>query len=170
METAIFAGGCFWCLEEPFCSLIGVVSVIPGYVECPEPNPSYKQICTGKYGREAVRITYDPTIVSYEELLSLFWRNIDPTDEGGQFADRGEQYKTAIYCVNSAQYETAVNSKSELESSSKFNRPIRTEVKEATEFYPAELSHQQYFRKNPQHYQQYKKGSGRQDFITRNWK
>jgi methionine-S-sulfoxide reductase len=169
-ETAVFAGGCFWCMEPPFRQMPGVVSVEAGYTGGRIANPTYRQVCSGTTGHaEAVRIVYDPAAVTYPELLEVFWRNIDPTTPGRQFADIGSQYRTAIFVHNKRQRELAEESKELLRQSGKFHRPIVTQIVDAGPFYPAEEYHQEYYRKNPQHYQRYKTGSGRAGFIERTW-
>ncbi len=170
LKKAIFAGGCFWCMIKPFDKYDGVLSVVSGYTGGDVENPTYKDVCSGTTGhREAVCITYDDEIISYEKLLDIFWGAIDPTDEGGQFNDRGEHYKTAIYYFDESQKNTAEKSKEELEKSNIYNKPIATSIIKATEFYEAEEYHQDYYKKNPEHYNRYYKGSGRFDFVKRNW-
>ncbi len=167
---AVFAGGCFWCMEPPFEQLDGVISVMAGYAGGTKKDPSYKEVSTGSTGyREVIEITYDPSKVSYGELLEVFWAQIDPTDEGGQFADRGSQYKTAIFYLNDEQKKLAIDSKEKLAKSGKFKKPIVTEVLPAGRFYPAEDYHQDYYKKNPLQYKRYKTGSGREAFTERTW-
>lgn len=169
-ELATFAGGCFWCMVEPFDEQPGIIKVVSGYTGGHIENPTYEQVMTNKTGhREAVQITFHPKIVSYKDLLDIYWKQIDPTDPGGQFNDRGESYKTAIFYHNEKQKRLALESKKKLEESGKFSRPIVTDIVEATTFYPAEKEHQNYYKKNPFHYQLYKKGSGRRDFIYNHW-
>ncbi len=169
-EKAIFAGGCFWCMEPPFRNAKGVLDVIAGYTGGSTKNPTYEQVCSDRTGHfEAIKIVYDPNQISYGELLNIFWENIDPTDPGGQFADRGTSYKTAIFYMNDEQKSEALNSKDNLTESKKFDDPIATQILEAKEFYPAELNHQSYYKKNPTHYERYKVGSGRADFLEQNW-
>lgn len=170
-ETATFAGGCFWCMVEPFDERPGIEKVISGYTGGTVENPTYEQVCSNTTGHvEAVQITFDPAIVSYQELVELFWQQIDPTDAGGQFHDRGDSYKTAIFYNNDNQKKIAETSKQELEDSKKFNKPIVTKILPAKPFYPAEEEHQYYYKKNQFHYKTYKKGSGREQFIKDNWK
>ncbi|WP_163537605.1 peptide-methionine (S)-S-oxide reductase MsrA [Gracilibacillus sp. YIM 98692] len=170
-EKAIFAGGCFWCMVEPFDKKPGIQKVLSGYTGGDKPNPTYKEVCTNTTGhREAVEITFDPNVFPYSKLLDIFWQQIDPTDSGGQFNDRGESYKTAIYYLNETQREHAQASKKELENSGKFTKPIATDILPAKPFYPAENEHQDYYKKQSFHYQLYKKGSGRADFIKQHWK
>lgn len=169
-EQAIFAGGCFWCMVKPFDQWPGVKEVVSGYTGGHKPNPTYEEVCsetTGHY--EAVRITFDPEVISYEEILKIYWQQIDPTDPGGQFFDRGQSYQTAIFYLNEEQKEKAEQSKRELEESGKFSKPIVTKILPASEFYEAEEYHQHYYRKNPLHYNRYFIGSGRADFIKRHW-
>jgi peptide methionine sulfoxide reductase msrA/msrB len=171
-DTAIatFAGGCFWCMEGPLEALDGVQSVVSGYTDGQVENPTYQQVSSGGTGHtEAVRVTYDPSKVSYEQLLETFWRQIDPTDPGGQFADRGSQYRTGIYYHSEEQRQLAEASKRELEASGKFDRPIVTEIKAATEFYEAEDYHQDYYKTNPTRYKMYKVGSGRAGYLEKTW-
>jgi peptide methionine sulfoxide reductase msrA/msrB len=169
-ETAIFAGGCFWCMEPAFEALDGVSSVVAGYTGGEKPNPTYKEVSTGRSGHlEAVKVTYDPNKISYERLLEVFWRQIDPTDAGGQFADKGAQYHSAIFYNSASQKTAAEMSKAALASSGKFEKPIATGILAAKKFYPAEEEHQDYYKKNAAHYKAYKKGSGREDFIKKNW-
>ncbi len=168
--TAIFAGGCFWCLEEPFREVEGVVEVMPGYTGGRTPNPTYEQVCSGTTGHaEAVRVTYDPARVSYGKLLEVFWRQIDPTDPGGQFADRGSQYRTAIFYRTLEEKEAAESSRATLEEAGVFGKPIVTEVVPTGEFYPAEEQHRRYYAKCPVRYQLYKQGSGRAGFLEEKW-
>lgn len=171
MEKATFAGGCFWCIEEPFEKLDGIAEVISGYTGGHKENPTYEEVSSGSTGHmEAVQITYDPSKITYKELLNVFWRQIDPTDESGQFADRGSQYKTAIFYHTEEQRHLAEESKKELEESGKFERPIATEILKASTFYKAEDYHQDYYKRCPVEYNTYKKGSGRSDFIKKNLK
>jgi peptide methionine sulfoxide reductase msrA/msrB len=171
METATFAGGCFWCMEPPFEQLEGVKEVHAGYTGGETENPGYEEVSSGRTGHlEAVEIEYDPSKISYRELLDVFWRQIDPTDVGGQFADRGKQYKTAIFYHNENQKQIAEESKRQLDSSGTFSKPIVTQIRPAMPFYSAESYHQDYYNNNPLHYNRYKKGSGREDFIKENWK
>ncbi|WP_213423070.1 peptide-methionine (S)-S-oxide reductase MsrA [Bhargavaea massiliensis] len=169
-EKATFAGGCFWCMVKPFHKYDGVEAVVSGYTGGHVPNPTYRQVCsetTGHY--EAVEITFDPDIISYSELLDVFWRQIDPTDPGGQFFDRGDSYRTAIFYHNEDQREAAERSKEELEASARFDGPIAAKILPAKEFYPAEEEHQDYYLKNPAHYNRYFAGSGRKAFQETMW-
>ena len=169
-ETAIFAGGCFWCMEPPFSFLDGVKDVSAGYTGGHVENPTYEQVSTGRTGHyEAVRIIYDPKKVGYDKLLNIFWKNIDPTDDGGQFADRGTQYLTAVFYTTEGQKQIAEKSKDALNRSGKFKAPVATAILPAKKFYPAENYHQNYFQTNADHYNRYKVGSGRAGFIERTW-
>jgi len=169
-EKATFAGGCFWCMEPPFDKLDGVISTTSGYCGGKEKNPTYKQVSAGETGHaEAVAILYDPSRISYEELLDVFWRNIDPTQKDGQFADTGAQYRTAIFYHNEEQRRLAETSKKELGNSDRFSKEIVTEIVPATPFYRAEEYHQDYYKKNPLRYKIYRYGSGRDDYLVRKW-
>lgn len=170
-EKAIFAGGCFWCIESAFEELPGVVSAVSGYTGGKTANPTYEEVSSGTTDHvEAVEITYDPTKIAYKDLLAVFWKNIDPTDTGGQFADRGSQYGTAIFYVTDEQKREAEESKKELEESGRFDKPIATKILKASQFYPAEEYHQAYYKKEPEHYKQYRVGSGREAYLERTWK
>ena len=167
---ATFAGGCFWCMQPPFDKLDGVVETFVGYSGPDKRHPTYKDVWSGKPGlAEAVRIVYDPKKVSNEELLDVFWRNIDPTQEDGQFADRGKHYRTVIFYHDESQREKAVRSKESLEKSGKFPKPIVTSIEPFLYFYEAEDYHQDYYMKNPSHYEAYSEGSGRKAFLRRTW-
>lgn len=167
---ATFAGGCFWCMEGPFEQIDGVVSVTSGYTGGREVNPSYEAVSSGRTGHlEAVQVVYDPGRVSYEQLLEVFWRQIDPTDPDGQFADRGPQYRTAIFFHDAEQERLARQSVKTLDASGKFASPIVTMVRPAGMFYPAEGYHQNFYKTNPKRYKSYKNGSGRAGFIDRTW-
>jgi methionine-S-sulfoxide reductase len=170
LQTAIFAGGCFWCMEPPYDHLPGIISTTVGYTGGQVENPSYEEVTTGKTGHaEAVKIVFDSTKTSYPELLKVFWRNIDPTNPFGQFADRGSQYRTAIFYLNENQKKDALQSKKELEESGKFKEPIATQIVEASEFYDAEDYHQEFYKKNPLRYNSYKVGSGRAGYLKKTW-
>lgn len=171
LEKATFAGGCFWCIESVFDELEGVKEAISGYTGGETKEPSYQEVSKGKTGHyEAVRVTFDTTKITYKELVEIFWHQIDPTDPGGQFADRGSQYRTAIFYHNKEQKKIAEKSKEKLEESAKFEEPIVTEIKEASKFYPAEDYHQDYYKTCPIRYQNYKVGSGRESFLKKTWK
>ncbi|RDW22087.1 peptide-methionine (S)-S-oxide reductase MsrA [Oceanobacillus chungangensis] len=170
-ELATFAGGCFWCMVEPFDTRPGIESVVSGYTGGTVENPTYEQVCSNTTGHvEAVQIKFDPMIMSYEQLVQTFWQQIDPTDPGGQFHDRGESYQTAIFYHNDLQRHIAEDSKQKLDASGKYNKPIATKILPAATFFPAEEKHQDYYKKQPFHYRSYKKGSGREDFIKSNIK
>lgn len=169
-EWATFAGGCFWCMVEPFEELPGIHRVLSGYMGGTKPNPTYEEVKTGTTGhREVVSIEFNPDIFPYAKLLELYWMQIDPTDDGGQFHDRGPQYRTAIFYHNEEQRAAAEESKRKLEASGRFDKPIVTEILPAGPFYPAEEEHQNFHRKNPVHYKLDRKRSGRDEFIERHW-
>ncbi|MBS3788429.1 peptide-methionine (R)-S-oxide reductase MsrB [Candidatus Bipolaricaulota bacterium] len=170
LEKAVLAGGCFWCMEPPFVTLDGVEEVMAGYTGGEVEDPSYEDVSSGNTGHyEAVEIYYDPEDVTFQEILDVYWKHIDPTDAGGQFADRGSQYRSAIFYQNDDQKRVAEKSKQQLEESGKFDEPIVTEILPAKEFYPAEKYHQDYSEKNPDRYESYKELSGREDFIKTTW-
>jgi methionine-S-sulfoxide reductase len=170
LEKALFAGGCFWCMEPPFEKLDGVISVTSGYAGGQEANPTYQEVSADGTGHaETVEIVYDPARVSYERLLEVFWMNIDPTDGGGQFVDRGRQYRSAIFFLNEEQRRLAEASKAKLEKSGRFDRPIVTEIVPAGPFYPAEGYHQDYYKENPVRYKFYRYNSGRDQFLDKVW-
>jgi len=165
-ELASFAGGCFWCMVPPFVNLPGVHQVIAGYTGGHKENPTYNDVCRGDSGHfEAVQMTFDPDQIAYEQLLEVFWQQIDPTDAGGQFADRGSSYRTAIFYYNEKQLLTAEASKEKLEHSQHFSAPIATLILPASPFYPAEDYHQDYYLKNPSSYKTYKARSGREAYM-----
>ncbi|MEN3186693.1 MAG: peptide-methionine (S)-S-oxide reductase MsrA [Atribacterota bacterium] len=169
-EKATFAGGCFWCIESVFDKVPGVVEAVSGYTGGNKENPTYEEVCSGKTGHvEAVQVTYDPAKVTYQELLNIFWQNIDPTDPGGQFVDRGSQYRTAIFYHNEEQRILAEQSKKALEESGRFGKPIVTEIRPATTFYRAEEYHQDYYKKCPVRYELYRSHSGRDQFKEKYW-
>lgn len=169
-ELATFAGGCFWCMVEPFDERPGIISVVSGYTGGHTSHPTYEEVATNTTGhQEAVQITFDPDIISYNEIVETFWQQIDPTDPGGQFHDRGDSYKTAIFYHNDHQKEVAKQSKEALEKSDRFQDPIATQIIQASEFYPAEEEHQDFYKKNKAHYERYSVGSGRKDFIEQHW-
>lgn len=165
---AIFAGGCFWCMEKPFEHLPGVSAVISGYTGGHSVNPTYQTYAEGGHV-EAVEVHYDPAKIGYRELLNVFWRQINPTDAGGQFVDRGPQYTSAIFYLDSRQKSLAEQSKQELAASGRFNAPIVTPIRPATTFYPAEEYHQDFYRKNPVRYWYYRSRSGRDQFLEKVW-
>ncbi len=169
--VATFAGGCFWCMEAAFEAVDGVKEVISGYAGGEEENPSYQEVAGGNTGHlEAVRVYYDPDIVTYEELVFIFWRQINPTDDGGQFADRGEQYRTAIFYSNQEEKEIAEKSKADLDASGKFDGPVVTMIMPFKNFYKAEEYHQDYYKKNVARYYLYEQGSGRAGYREDTWK
>lgn len=169
-EKATFAGGCFWCMVKPFDQWDGVKEVVSGYTGGHVEKPTYEQVKTGTTGHyEAVQITYDPNIISYEEILQIYWRQIDPTDDGGQFHDRGDSYRTAIFYHNEKQKELAESSKKDLEQSGKFKDKIVTKILPATPFYPAEEEHQDFYKKNKAVYEADRAKSGRDEFIEKTW-
>ncbi|MFY3792057.1 peptide-methionine (S)-S-oxide reductase MsrA [Ureibacillus sp. MALMAid1270] len=171
MEKATFAGGCFWCMVKPFDQWDGIHKVTSGYMGGFIENPSYEQVKTGTTGHyEVVQIEFDENIFPYEKLLEIFWMQIDPTDAGGQFHDRGDQYRTAIFYHTDEQKAIAEESKVKLAESKKFNKPIVTEILKASEFYVAEDYHQDYYKKEPEHYKEDRKISGRDEFINEYWK
>lgn len=170
MQKATFAGGCFWCMVTPFEELPGIEGIVSGYTGGSEENPTYEEVKSGKTGHvEAVQITFDPELFPYERLLELYWQQIDPTDEMGQFQDRGTQYTTAIFYHNEQQRELALQSKQDLELSGRFDKPIVTKILPALTFYLAEDYHQDYHKKSPKHYKEDREQSGRDQFIRENW-
>ena len=169
-EKAYFAGGCFWCMEPPFEAMDGVIEATSGYMGGSVENPTYEEVTTGETGHaEVVEILFDPNVVSYEELLEVFWRNIDPTALNYQFADVGSQYRTEIFTVGDNQKELAEKSKLELENSGKFNKPIVTAISKAPEFYIAEEYHQDFYKIKLERYLRYKKACGREELLKRIW-
>jgi peptide methionine sulfoxide reductase msrA/msrB len=167
---ATFAGGCFWCIEAPFEGIDGVISVVSGYAGGKEKNPTYSDVSGGKTThRESVQVTYNPDIISYSELLDIFWQQFDPTDEGGSFYDRGFQYTSAVFYHDKIQKAAAEASLQKLSQSGKFDKPIVTPLIKFTNFYPAEDYHQDYYKKNPTEYYAYRTGSGRDAFIAKHW-
>ncbi|WP_263707516.1 peptide-methionine (S)-S-oxide reductase MsrA [Shouchella tritolerans] len=171
MEKAMFAGGCFWCMVQPFDELPGIKAIVSGYSGGDTKNPTYEQVKTGETGHyEVVEITYDPELFPYSKLLELYWPQIDPTDDGGQFHDRGSQYRTAIFYYTEEQKRLAEASKAELNNSSRFNKPIVTAILPASTFYRAEEEHQDFYKKQPKAYKQDRAQSGRDEFIATNWK
>ena len=170
LETATFAGGCFWCMEGPFDVLDGVVSTTSGYTGGAVPDPDYEQVSAGGTGHaESVQVTYDPQRVSYEKLLDVFWHNIDPTVINQQFCDHGSQYRTAIFYHNDAQKQAAEASVTALAQNKPFTAPVKTELNKAATFYPAEDYHQDYYQKNPVRYKFYRYNCGRDQRLTELW-
>ncbi len=169
-HVATFAGGCFWCMESPFEKLPGVRQVISGYTGGHKKNPTYNEVSHGSTGHvEAVQVTFDPEKITYNDLLEVFWRNIDPTDAGGQFVDRGNQYATGIFYHDEAQKQMAQASKARLGQSGRFESRIVTPILKAETFYPAEDYHQDYYKKNPIRYHYYRSRSGRDAFLEKSW-
>ena len=169
-RTAVFGLGCFWGAEKDFWQTDGVITTAVGYAGGFTPNPTYEEVCSGRTGHaEAVEVVYDPEVVGYERLLEVFWQNIDPTDGGGQFADRGSQYRTAIFTLDDEQRRQAEASKAALDASGRFERPVATTIVPATRFYPAEDYHQGYAEQNPMRYGYYRIGSGRDHFLDKLW-
>lgn len=167
---ATFAGGCFWCMEPPYDKLDGVISTISGYTGGSQKDPTYQQVSAGLTGHtESVQITYDPEKITYEKLLEVFWRNIDPTTADRQFCDKGSQYRPAIFYHNEQQKQSAQLSKSNVEQYKSFNDPIVTEITQASEFYPAEEYHQDYYLKNPLRYKFYRYSCGRDQRLEELW-
>jgi len=170
LEKATFAGGCFWCMQHPFDVLDGVVSTTVGYTGGQLRNPSYAQVSAGGTGHaEAIEVVFDSSRISYEKLLDVFWRQIDPTDAGGQFVDRGNQYRSAIFYHDEIQKKKAEASKAALEKSGRFGAPLVTGVVPASVFYRAEEYHQKYYEKNPFRYKFYRYGSGRDKYLQKIW-
>ena len=168
LEKATFAGGCFWCMEPPFEKVTGVKKVMAGYSGGRTTNPTYDDYAKGGHV-EAIEVTYDPKKITYDDLLDIFWRQIDPTDPDGQFVDRGKQYRTAIFYHNDEQKEKAIESKKNLEESKRFNKPIVTEIIAVFPFYPAEKYHQDYAKNHPWKYKWYRSNSGRDPFLQEKW-
>lgn len=170
LEKATFAGGCFWCMEPPFDKLKGVVSTTSGYAGGHKENPTYEEVSAGGTGHtETVEVLYDPSQVTYEELLDVFWKNIDPTAKDRQFVDVGSQYRAAIFYHSEEQKRLAEASKKKLAESGAFDRPIVTEISPAGKFWPAEEYHQDYYQKNPVRYKFYRYNSGRDQFLEKKW-
>ncbi|MDD5277265.1 MAG: peptide-methionine (S)-S-oxide reductase MsrA [Methylovulum sp.] len=170
VATALFAGGCFWCMQPPFDALPGVVKTVPGYTGGKTENPSYEQVSAGGTGHvESLQITYDPAKISYEKLLDVYWHNIDPTDASGQFCDKGDQYRSIIFYQNEAQKHLAEQSKTAWQQNKPFKDDIKTQIIAAPTFYPAEDYHQDYYKKNPLRYQFYRFNCGRDQRLKALW-
>ena len=170
LNKATFAGGCFWCSEADFEKVPGVVKVISGYTGGEKENPSYEEVSSGTTGHvEAIQVYYDPSKITYQELLDIFWKHIDPTDGGGQFVDRGPQYRSAIFYHDEEQKRLAEESKKALGKSGRFGKPVATEIIQFTKFYEAENYHQDYYKKSPLKYKYYRYASGRDQFIGKAW-
>src|SRR5436189_3545615 len=169
-RTAVFAGGCFWCIQPAFDKAPGVIKTVVGYCGGTEPNPTYQLVTSEKTNyRESIEVTYDPTKISYEKLLDIYWRQIDPTQANGQFTDIGPSYRAAIFYGNAEEKKIAEATKAKLASSGKFKKPIVTEILPSMKFWPAEDYHQKYYRQNPEHFEAFEKGSGRVSFKTEKW-
>jgi peptide-methionine (S)-S-oxide reductase len=171
LEKATFAGGCFWCMQPPFDKLKGVVSTIVGYTGGHKPNPTYEEVSSGSTGHaESIEVTYDPALVSYDEILDVFWHNVDPTTRDRQFVDVGNQYRTAVFYHNEEQRKLALASKEKLEKSGKLgSKPIVTEIVPVSTFYPAEEYHQKYYQKSGVRYKFYRFNSGRDQYLKKTW-
>ena len=170
MRTAVFAGGCFWCIQPAFDKASGVIKTVVGYCGGTEPNPTYKLVTSEKTKyRESIEITYDPAKISYEQLLDIYWRQIDPTQADGQFTDIGPSYRAAIFYGNAEEMKIAQASKEKLTGSGKFKKPIVTEILPAMKFWPAEDYHQKYYRENPERFEAFEEGSGRVSFKKDKW-
>ncbi|SDI73260.1 peptide-methionine (S)-S-oxide reductase [Alteribacillus bidgolensis] len=169
-QKATFAGGCFWCMVKPFDEMEGIVSVISGYTGGNVENPTYEDVKTGQTGHyEAIQITFDPYLFPYDKLLELYWPQVDPTDDEGQFHDRGPQYRTAIFYHNELQKDLAEKSRQEIKDSGRFQKPIVTKILPAAVFYPAEEYHQDFYKKNEKDYKKDREQSGRDEFIQTYW-
>ena len=168
--TAIFAGGCFWCIQPAFDKAPGVIKTVVGYCGGTEPNPTYKLVTSEKTKyRESIEVTYDPAKISFEKLLDIYWRQIDPTQSDGQFTDIGPSYRAALFYGNAEEKKIAEASKEELTRSGKFKKPIVTEILPAIKFWPAEDYHQKYYRENPERFEAFEEGSGRVSFKKDKW-
>lgn len=169
-RTAIFAGGCFWCIQPAFDKANGVIKTVVGYSGGTEPNPTYQLVSSERTNyRESIEITYDPVKISYEQLLDIYWRQINPTQADGQFTDIGPSYRAAIFYGNPDEKKIAETSREKLAHSGKFHKPIVTEILPAMKFYPAEVYHQKYYQQNPEHFEAFEKGSGRVSFQKKTW-
>jgi methionine-S-sulfoxide reductase len=170
LKTAVLAGGCFWCIQPAFDKAPGVVKTVVGYCGGTEPNPTYDLVTSEKTAyRESLEITYDPEKISFEQLLDIYWKQIDPTQKDGQFTDIGPSYRAAIFVANDQEKKVATESRAKLVASGRFKEPIATEILPATKFWPAEDYHQQYYRKNPEHFEAFEHGSGRVSFEKKTW-
>lgn len=169
-KLATFAGGCFWCMVKPFDQYDGIEKVVSGYMGGHVENPTYEDVKKGDSGHlEVVQITYNPEVFSYEKLLEIYWMQIDPTDDGGQFHDRGHNYTTAIFVYDEEQRRLAEQSKADLAASGRFKKPIVTPIRDAETFYEAEDYHQDYYKKEEAHYKEDREKSGRDEFIQSHW-
>jgi peptide methionine sulfoxide reductase msrA/msrB len=169
-RTAIFAGGCFWCIQPAFDKANGVIKTVVGYSGGTEPNPTYELVTSEKTNyRESIEVIYDPAKISYDQLLDIYWRQIDPTQADGQFTDIGPSYRAAIFYGNDEEKKIAETSKEKLARSGKFKKPIVTEILPAMKFYPAEAYHQKYYQQNPERFEAFEEGSGRTSFKKKTW-
>ncbi|GAA0124334.1 peptide-methionine (S)-S-oxide reductase MsrA [Clostridium sp. CTA-19] len=169
-EKAIFAGGCFWCMVSPFDILDGIIKVTSGYIGGTLDNPTYKDVKSQSSGHyEAIEVIFDPKVISYKDLVDVFWRQIDPTDDEGQFQDRGNSYRAAIFYLNEGQKLIAEESKENLNNSKRFEKPVITRILPATTFYNAEEYHQNFYKKNSKEYKKDRERSGRDEFINKYW-
>lgn len=169
-RTAVLAGGCFWCIQPAFDKAPGVIKTLVGYCGGTEPNPTYKLVGSEKTKyRESIEITYDPARISFDQLLDIYWKEIDPTQADGQFTDIGPSYRAAIFCSNDDEKKIAEASKAKLARSGKFDQPIVTEILPAMKFYPAEAYHQKYYQQNATHFEAFEEGSGRKSFQKKTW-
>ena len=170
IRTAIFAGGCFWCIQPAFDKAKGVIKTVVGYCGGAQPNPTYELVTSKKTNyRESLEVTYDPVKISYEQLLDIYWRQIDPTQADGQFTDIGPSYRAAIFYSSDDEKKIAEMSKEKLGRSGKFKKPVVTEILPAMKFYPAEPYHQKYYQQNPEHFEAFEEGSGRVSFQKKTW-
>ena len=170
LQQAYFAGGCFWCMQYAFDKVKGVKKTVVGYTGGQKASPDYETVSSGSTGHaEAIEVDYDPTVVTYPQLLDAFWKNIDPTQVNGQFADHGTQYRTAIFYRNDEEKKAAEASRDALAKGGKFDKPIATQIVPAAKFYPAEDYHQGYYKTNTAHFNAYEIGSGRAGFLRRKW-
>jgi len=169
-KTAVFAGGCFWCIQPAFDKANGVIKTVVGYCGGTEPNPTYELVTSEKTNyRESIEITYDPAKISFDQLLDIYWRQIDPTQADGQFTDIGPSYRAAIFYGDNAEKKIAEASKEKLVHSRKFDKPIATEILPLKKFYRAEAYHQKYYQQNAEHFEAFEKGSGRVSFQEKTW-
>lgn len=170
-QIATFAGGCFWCMVKPFETTPGILKVTSGYAGGFVENPTYEQVKSGQTGHvEVVQIEFDADIMTYDDLLNIYWQQTDPTDAFGQFVDKGSMYQPVIFVRDEEQLQIATQSKENLQNSGRFNKTIVTRIEQFTNFYPAEDYHQQFYKKSTAHYEQYRSASGRDEFINNNWK
>ena len=169
-RTAVFAGGCFWCIQPAFDKAPGVIKTLVGYCGGTEPNPTYELVTSEKTQyRESIEVTYDAAKISYEQLLDIYWKQIDPTQADGQFTDIGPSYRAAVFYSNEEEKKTAEGSKEKLARSDKFKKPIVTEILPTMKFYPAEAYHQKFYQQNPEHFEAFEEGSGRAAFQKKMW-